>query len=168
VSTERVDPPLAGSERAILTSFLDWHRDTLMVKCEDLTDDQLRRRAVTTSGLSLLGLVRHLAEVERTWFRRVMAGEAIGLVYSDSGDFQAAYDATGADVGEAFANWRAEVEHARRIESGISGLDVTGFQAKWQEHVSLGWVLVHMIEEYARHNGHADLIREAIDGRTGE
>lgn len=120
------------------------------------------------SQLSLLGLVRHMAEVERTWFRRVMKGEDIGLVYSDSGDFQVAYDATDAVVEEAFADWRAEVEEARAIEASIPDLDATGHTARWNEDVSLRWVLIHMIEEYARHNGHADFLREAIDGRTGE
>ena len=168
MTIERVDPPLLGSERATLTTFLDWHRDTLAVKCEGLTDEQLRQKSMPPSNLSLLGLVRHMAEVERTWFRRVMAGEKIPLVYSASGNFQQAYDAEGADVAEAFANWRAEIDHARRIEAGIPNLGTTGYQAKWEEKVSLRWVLVHMIEEYARHNGHADFLREGIDGVTGE
>ena len=168
VTVERTDPPLQGSERTILTTFLDWHRDTLAVKCEGLSGDQLRRRSMPPSTLSLLGLVRHMAEVERTWFRRVLAGETIPLVYSDDADFQAAYRADGADVDEAFTNWRAEIEHARRIEAGTPDLDATGYQPKWQEQVSLRWVLVHMIEEYARHNGHADFLREGIDGKTGE
>jgi uncharacterized damage-inducible protein DinB len=147
---------------------LDWHRDTLAEKCRDLTGDQLRLKSMPPSQLSLLGLVRHMAEVERTWFRRVMKGEDIGLVYSDSGDFQVAYDATDAVVEEAFADWRAEVEEARAIEASIPDLDATGHTARWNEDVSLRWVLIHMIEEYARHNGHADFLREAIDGRTGE
>ena len=164
----RVDPPLLGSERASLTTFLDWHRDTLAVKCEGLTAEQLRRQSMPPSTLSLLGLVRHMAEVERTWFRRVLAGETIPLVYSDTGDFQAAYQADEADVDEAFANWRAEIEHARRIESATPSLETTGYQPKWQEHVSLRWILIHMVEEYARHNGHADFLREGIDGTTGD
>ena len=113
---DREDPPLLGSERATLVSFLDWHRATLAVKCEGLTDDQLRRQSMPPSTLSLLGLVRHLAEVERTWFRRVLAGEVVPLVYSDTGDYQVAYDAREADVAEAFASWRTEVEHSRRID----------------------------------------------------
>jgi uncharacterized damage-inducible protein DinB len=168
VTTERIDPPLLGSERATLNTYLDWHRNTLAVKCEGLTDDQLRQKSMPPSNLSLLGLVRHMAEVERTWFRRVMAAETIPLVYSDTGDFQVAYDAVGADVDEAFANWRTEIERAREIEARIPDLEATGYQAKWQEDVSLRWVLVHMIEEYARHNGHADFLREGIDGTTGE
>src|SRR5947209_19820663 len=94
------EPSLVGSEREILTGFLDWHRATLEYKCEGLSDEQLRTQASPPSTLSLLGLVRHMAEVERSWFRRVIGGEELGLIYSDSGDRQAAYDATGADCGE--------------------------------------------------------------------
>jgi uncharacterized damage-inducible protein DinB len=163
-----MDPPLLGSERATLNAFLDWHRQTLAVKCEGLTEEQLREKAMPPSNLSLLGLVRHLAEVERTWFRRVLAGETIPLIYSDAGDYQVAYDAAGADVDEAFTNWRAEIERAHQIEAGAHDLETSGYHAKWQEGVSLRWVLIHMIEEYARHNGHADFLREGIDGSTGD
>ena len=107
MNTHREDPPLLGSERATLVSFLDWHRATLAVKCEGLSDDQLRRQSMPPSTLSLLGLVRHMAEVERTWFRRVLGGEAVPLVYSDTGDYQVAYDAREADVAEAFQAQRA-------------------------------------------------------------
>ncbi len=168
MTIERNDPPLDGDERTTLTTFLDWHRATLAVKCEGLTDEQLRLRSAAPSTLSLLGLVRHMAEVERTWFRRVMSREDIGLVYSDSGDFQAAYDAADASVAEAFANWQAEIEHARVVTGSFEDLEAKGFWPKWQVEVTLRWVLVHMVEEYARHNGHADFLREAIDGVTGE
>ncbi|GAA4351632.1 DinB family protein [Angustibacter luteus] len=164
----RIDPPLVGPERESLRAWLDWHRGTLEHKCAGLTDEQLRLQAAVPSRLSLLGLVRHLAEVERTWFRRVFAGEAVPLVWSADGDFQAAYDATDASVDEAWAAWRSEVSRAREIEAAAESLDVTGHQAKWGEDVSLRWILVHMIEEYARHNGHADIVREAVDGVTGE
>ena len=165
---ERVDPPLRGDERATLVAFLDWHRDTLAVKCEGLTPEQLRRQSMPPSTLSLLGLIRHMAEVERTWFRHVIAGEDIGLVYSSTGNYQVAYDATDADADEAFANWRTEMEQARRIEKASPSLETTGHMARWQQDVSLRWVLTHMIEEYARHNGHADFLRQGIDGATGE
>jgi len=164
----RTDPPLTGTERETLRTFLDWHRATLEWKCAGLTDEQLRRKASPPSELSLLGLVRHLAEVERAWFRRVIGGEEVGLVWSDTGDYQAAYDATDADVDEAWRSWRAEVERAREIEANIADLDTTGVRARNGQSYSLRWVLVHMIEEYARHNGHADFLREAIDGSTGE
>ncbi|MFG1738979.1 DinB family protein [Micromonospora chalcea] len=167
METERIGPPLLADERESLRAFLDFHRATLALKCEGLTDDQLRRQASPPSTLSLLGLVRHMAEVERTWFRRVIAAEDVPLVWSDSGDFQQAYDARDADVAEAFAAWRREIEHARRIEREAASLDVTGHQARWGEDVSLRLVMLHMLHEYARHNGHADLIREAIDGTVG-
>ena len=163
-----VDGPLTGDDRPMLVGYFAWQRSVLANICAGLTADQLVLRPLPSSTLSLLGLVRHLAEVERTWFRRVLAGEVVPLVYSDTGDFQAAYDAREADVAEAFASWRAEVEHSRRIEAAAPDLDLTGHQARWGEDVSLRWVLIHMVEEYARHNGHADLLREGLDGRTGD
>jgi uncharacterized damage-inducible protein DinB len=151
----------------MLRGFLDFHRATLAMKCDDLTDEDLRRRSMPPSTLSLLGLVRHMAEVERTWFRRVINGEDIPLVWSDDGDFQVAYDASGATRSEAFGAWQAEVEHSRRIEREAESLDVTGHQARWGEDVSLRLVMLHLIHEYARHNGHADFLREGIDGTVG-
>ncbi|MCT2278171.1 DinB family protein [Micromonospora chalcea] len=167
MDTERIGPPLLAGERESLRAFLDFHRATLALKCEGLTDEQLRRPASPPSTLSLLGLVRHMAEVERTWFRRVIAAEDVPLVWSHTGDFQQAYDARDADVAEAFEAWQREIEHARRIEREAASLDVTGHQARWGEDVSLRLVMLHMLHEYARHNGHADLIREAIDGAVG-
>ncbi len=167
VTTVRIPPPLIAGEREMLRGFLDFHRATLAMKCDDLTDEDLRRRSMPPSTLSLLGLVRHMAEVERTWFRRVINGEDIPLVWSDDGDFQVAYDASGATRSEAFDAWRAEVEHSRRIEREAESLDVTGHQARWGEDVSLRLVMLHLIHEYARHNGHADFLREGIDGTVG-
>ncbi|WP_052848526.1 DinB family protein [Streptomyces avicenniae] len=167
MTTERPDPPLTGGERATLRGFLDHHRATLAWKCDDLTDAQLRRRAVPSSSLSLLGLVRHMAEVERAWFRRVIDGQDVPLVWSANGDFQAAYDPGATTRAEAYAAWRAEIGEARRIERAAPSLDVTGVVARTGETVSLRMVVQHVIHEYARHNGHADLLREAIDGRTG-
>jgi hypothetical protein len=111
--------------------------------------------------------VRHLAEVERTWFRRVINGEDIPLIWSPEGDFQAAYDAGDASSSEAFRAWQTEVEHSRQIERAASSLDVTGYSARWEEDVSLRLVMLHLMHEYARHNGHADFLREAIDGTVG-
>jgi hypothetical protein len=119
------------------------------------------------STLSLLGLVRHLAEVERTWFRRVINGEDIPLVWSPEGDFQVAYDASNCTRAKAFAAWEAEVEHSRRIEREAESLDVIAHAARWGEDVSLRFVMLHLIHEYARHDGHADLIREGVDGVVG-
>jgi uncharacterized damage-inducible protein DinB len=167
MATERPDPPVIAGEREMLRVFLDYHRATLALKCDGLSDVDLRRRSMPPSGLSLLGLVRHMAEVERTWFRRVINGEDIPLVWSDEGDFQVAYDAAEATRAEAFGAWEAEVGHSRRIEAAAESLDVTGYQPRWGEDVSLRLVMLHMIHEYARHNGHADFLREGIDGTTG-
>ncbi len=164
---ERVAPPLIADERTMLRAFLDYHRATLAMKCEGLSDDDLRRQSMPPSTLSLLGLVRHMAEVERTWFRRVINAEDIPLVWSSEGDFQVAYDASAATRSEAFDAWQAEVDHARRIEQQAESLDVTGYQAKWGQDVSLRLVMLHLIHEYARHNGHADFLREGIDGIVG-
>jgi uncharacterized damage-inducible protein DinB len=168
VTDDRVGPPLRGDERETLRAFLDYHRATLAMKCEGLSDEQLRERSSPPSTLSLLGLVRHMAEVERTWFRRVMDAEQVGMVWSEEeNDFQRAYDATGSTRAEAFGAWAAEVEISRRVEREAASLDVTAHQARWGEDVSLRLVMVHMIQEYARHNGHADLLREAVDGTVG-
>jgi Protein of unknown function (DUF664) len=168
VTFARVEPPLRGDERETLRAFLDFHRGTLELKCEGLTDDQLGVPSCPPSTLTLLGLVRHMAEVERMWFRRVMAGEEVGMVWSDQPfDFQAAYDAADCSRAEAFAAWHAELEHSRRIEQAAESLDVTGWQPRWEEHVSLRLVMHHLVHEYARHSGHADLLREGIDGVVG-
>ena len=120
---------MQGDERETLRAFLDYHRATLAMKCEGLSDDDLRRRSMPPSTLTLLGLVRHMAEVERTWFRKVINGEDIPLVWSDDNDYQVAYDASGSSRAEAFEAWQHEVEHARRIEREAESLDVTGCRA---------------------------------------
>jgi uncharacterized damage-inducible protein DinB len=166
VTTERTAVPRAGGERELLRAYLDFHRETLALKCAGLTDDELRRRT-TPSSLSLLSLVRHMAEVERSWFRRVLDGQDVPLVWSPEGDFQAAYDVIGAAPEEAFAAWQAEIAIARDIEAAAPSLDVTGVDRRSGDEYSLRRILNHLIQEYARHNGHADLIREGIDGVTG-
>lgn len=162
----RTDVPRAGSERETLRAYLDFHRETLAAKCAGLSDDDLRRRT-TPSALSLLSLVRHMAEVERSWFRRVLDGQDVPLVWSSDGDFQAAYDASRSSRAEAFAAWETEIGHARRIEAAAPSLDGTGIDRRSGEEYSLRRVMIHMVQEYARHNGHADLIREGIDGTVG-
>jgi len=167
MTDNRVDPPSEADERTTLTAFLDFLRDTLAFKCEGLTDDQLRERAVPPSSLSLLGLVRHMAEVERNWFRPVLGGEEMAGLFSSDLDWEVAFrDVATADVAEAFRLWRAECDHAREHVAAAPSFDVTGF--RHIGYVSLRWVMTHMIEEYARHLGHADLIRERLDGSTGE
>ena len=168
MTIERTDPPLTGSERELLTTFLDFHRATLATKCQELTGDQLRCQADPPSTLSLLGLLRHLAEVERQWFRRVLAAEPAHFLWGTDGDFQAPFrDASAADPALALAVWHAECQSSRDLTAAAASLDVTGRNSRGEEF-SLRWILIHMIEEYARHNGHADLLREHLDGTTGE
>jgi uncharacterized damage-inducible protein DinB len=166
-TVERPDPPRTGNEREMLRVFLDFHRATLAMKCDGLSDSDLRSRSMPPSTLTLLGLVRHMAEVERMWFRRVIAGEDLPLVWSPTGDFQAAYNPDTATRSEAFAAWQSEVSRSREIESAAESLDVTGHQPRWNETVSLRFVMLHLIHEYARHNGHADFLREGVDGVVG-
>ncbi|GAA1405656.1 DinB family protein [Kitasatospora putterlickiae] len=166
----RTPTPPAGDERATLTAFLDFQRDTFAMKCAGLTTDQLRARPLHPSTLSLLGLTRHLAEVERSWFRNVLNNEARpGFWKRPDGTF-AEFDAADADPDEAFTVWRRECAHARELVAAAPSLDVLGhYRAPAGDQTwSLRWILTHMIEEYARHNGHADLLREHLDGRTGE
>jgi uncharacterized damage-inducible protein DinB len=170
VTTGRVDPPRQADERSMLEAWLDWQRATLAMKCEGLGDEQLRRRAVPPSTLSLLGLVRHMAEVERGWFRRTLAGEeAPALYYSEAdpdGDFD---NVDTADPEEAFDAWRWECGRAAELIAGVGSLDQEAARrGRDGAVISVRWILVHMIEEYARHNGHADLLRQCIDGVTGE
>jgi uncharacterized damage-inducible protein DinB len=169
MTVERTDPPYdVHDERTMLVNFLEYHRATLAMKCDGLADAQLRERAVPPSTLSLLGLVRHMADVERGWFRRTLAGEdAPRIYYSDEdpdGDFD---NVDTADVAEAFDTWRRECEAARRNIAAAESLDVLGTYRTGHK-VPLRWIMNHMIEEYARHNGHADLLRERLDGTTGE
>lgn len=153
----------------MLESWLEWHRATLERKCEGLTGSQLRERSVPPSRLSLLGLVRHLAEVELSWFQRGVAAEDVQYHWiSDDGedaDFEFTDDA---DISEAFESWHASISRSHEIVDATPTLDCTFARRSDGEPIWLRWVLCHMIEEYARHNGHADLLRERIDGSVGE
>jgi uncharacterized damage-inducible protein DinB len=162
----RTAPPPAGDERAQLEGFLDYHRQTLLWKCAELTGEQLRERPVPPSQLSLHGLVRHLADVERSWFRERFAGEDVadlfGVQDNPGADFLGTADA---DPAADIALLRGEIQAAKEAVRD-RGLDETLTSPSGQVY-TLRWVYLHMIEEYARHNGHADLIRERIDGATG-
>ncbi|MFD8209702.1 DinB family protein [Streptomyces sp. NPDC059695] len=168
-STPRVDPGTLTGEREALEQWLDFHRATLAMKCEGLDDTQLRTPSAPPSDLNLLGLVRHMAEVERGWFRRVLAGEEAPWIYSTPEDHDRDIHVTDEDTyAEAHATWQAEIGHARTLAAGRD-LDVLGAgDHRSGERFNLRWIYLHMIEEYARHNGHADLIRERIDGATGD
>jgi uncharacterized damage-inducible protein DinB len=164
--TTRRDPPESGDERAMLDGYLDFHRETLRWKCAGLTDDQLKTRSVPTSALTLLGLVRHITEVERSWFFRFLDRTADPIYFTEArqnDDFDALDSAPPAEV---FSRWDAELDRIR-LDIAAVPLDAE-FTDRRGTPYSLRWVYIHMIEEYARHNGHADLIREGIDGVTGE
>lgn len=166
LSAEYAALPRTAGERTTLLTFLAWQRHTLARKFGGLTPGQLRQRAAPPSSLSLLGLMRHLADVERAWFRRTMAQEDAPDRYSSADDPDGDFDGVdAADPEEALAAWRSECDLADAIITARA-LEDTGRQRTGRE-VSLRWVLVHMIEEYSRHNGHADLLRERIDGATG-
>ena len=166
MTVDRRPPPLAAQEHEMLTAWLDFHRDTLAVKCAGLTEDQLRERTVPPASLSLLGLVRHMAEGEHQWFTLVLGGEQAPWPYYTDDNPDADFDDVDrADVAEAFATWRAACASARDRVAAAPSLDVTGRQDG--REFSLRWIMIHMIEEYARHNGHADLLRQRIDGAVG-
>jgi uncharacterized damage-inducible protein DinB len=162
--------PRLGDERTTLSEYLRAYRLTLRMKCADLDAEQLARRSVPPSTMSLLGLVRHLAEVERNWFRRVLAGQDSPPLYCTPEDPDADFDGAVADpavVEEAWRRWEEEVAFAEQFTEDAADLGMIG-TTRHGEQVSLREVLVHMIEEYARHCGHADLLRERIDGRVGQ
>ncbi|MEV4182052.1 DinB family protein [Streptosporangium canum] len=168
MTDNRVDPPYIADETPMLRSWLDWHRETLAVKCAGLSEEQLRLRAVAPSTLSLLGLVRHMTDVERYWFRNILNGENTPGIYWSDLHPDAEFDLVDtASAEEAFARWQGEIDHAREVSAGLPP-DTLGKQRRRGEDVSLRWILIHMNAEYARHNGHADIIREQLDGVTGE
>jgi uncharacterized damage-inducible protein DinB len=155
-----------NDERSTVLGYLRRYRLTLEMKCADLTPAQLATRSVPPSTMSLLGLVRHMAEVERGWFRRVMAGEDAPRLYGAAqadADFDGAVDDP-AVVADAWRAWRDEVAFAEQFVEQTADLGTLGKRRE----VPLRDVLVHMVEEYARHCGHADLLRERIDGRVGQ
>jgi uncharacterized damage-inducible protein DinB len=162
----RSDPPRVAEERAMYESWLAFHRGTLLWKCAGLSDDQLKVASVSPSNLTLLGLVRHMAEVERSWFRSRLAGLALPDLYcsddDEDGDFDNVADAV---VEQDLATFRDE---CRAADEAVRGKTLDAIFDDGRGPISLRWIYVHMIEEYARHNGHADLIRERIDGATGD
>jgi uncharacterized damage-inducible protein DinB len=168
------DPRETGAEtmdeRTTLLDYLRRYRLTLQIKCDDLDAVQLASRSVPPSTMSLLGLVRHMAEVERSWFRRVMAGQDAPRLYCSADDPDGDFDGAVADpavVEDAWHRWRDEVAFAEQFVNATLDLSTTGTHRDGSEP-QLRDILVHMIEEYARHCGHADLLRERIDGRVGQ
>lgn len=159
--------PTLGDERATLVEYLRYQRLTLELKCSGLNAADLARRSVEPSTMSLLGLVRHMADVERGWFRRKMAGQEAPRHFSSDTDVDGDFDGAVADpevVTQAWEVWRDECAFTDQFVAEAPDLGVTDPDQRF----SLREVLVHMVEEYARHNGHADLLRERIDGRVGQ
>jgi uncharacterized damage-inducible protein DinB len=171
-SDPRTEPPTLGGELETLVGFLRWQRETLELKCSELSAEQLAQRAVEPSTMSLLGLVRHMADVERGWFRWFMNGEDVPDRFSTDDDPDDAWDGALPEdelVTQAWEAWREEIAWSDDFVASHPDLGAPGKRLdKWRGEMSLRWVLVHMIEEYARHNGHADLLRERIDGRLGQ
>jgi len=165
---ERVDTPLIAAERPMLEAWLDFQRATLALKCRGLSPEQLATRSVPPSTLSLLGLVRHMAEVERHWFQRCLLGADQPPLYRTEAARDLDFDgATPDNASEGLSTWETECDASRSAVAASDSLDAIG-KTPWRRgEVSLRWILVHMIEEYARHNGHADLLRETIDGAVG-
>jgi hypothetical protein len=154
----------------MLEAWLEFHRATLLMKCDGLDDAGMRQRSVPPSSLSLLGLMRHMTDVERSWFRRILVDDgAPRLYYSEDnpdGDFG---DVDDADVAADLEAFRTELESCRSVANRHPDLDAIGAGKRYGVHdVSLRWIYLHMIEEYARYNGHADLVRERIDGVVGD
>ena len=167
----REDHPPITDERSNLTAYLKAYRTTLELKCEGLDAAALAQRSVPPSDLSLLGLVRHMAEVERYWFREVLGGERTPARYRLDDDRDASFAGALGEpdvVAEAFAAWRDEIAFADDLVGRTEDLSTRGEMPGRARSISMREVLLHMVEEYARHCGHADLLRERIDGRIGQ
>ena len=162
----RTEPAYVLDERTMLEAWLEFHRTTLLLKCEGLDDTARKRRPIATSLLSLHGLVRHMAEVERNWFRRTLLCDhhAPNLWIDPTIDDSELVALDDADWHFDLAAWHTECDHSRAAADAF-GLDHTAIRDN--QPCSLRWIYHHMIEEYARHNGHADLIRELIDNTVG-
>ena len=161
---ERPDGPLTGPERPMLQAFLDWHRATLLYKCAGLTGAQLAAQTVPPSHLSLLGLIRHMTKVERSWFRQRFAGEPVDAAFGQdkTADFERA------DPARAAADYARLTEEFKHADAAVAHASLDDTFRHDGEVMSLRLIYLHMIEEYARHLGHADLLREQVDGVTGE
>jgi hypothetical protein len=163
----RIHEPVTADERATLDGLLEWHRSTFVWKCAGLTGEQLALRPVPPSNLSLLGLIRHLTDAERAWFRRRVGGLPLPEAYARPDRPEAAFEDADPVSAEAdLARLTEEWELCRQAVAGVP-LDTTFEHESWGT-LSVRWVYGHMVAEYARHLGHADLIRESIDGVTGE
>lgn len=163
---QRPKPPLSGSEKELLSGFLGFLRGTILCKLDGLTDEEVRRPH-DPSGMTLLGLVKHLTDVERSWFRETFAGEDLSHLWDDNDPgryWRIEPNDTTADI---LSGYRAEIQEAERIVENHSLDHVAKAPRPGMDDLQLRWIVTHMIEETARHCGHADLMREAIDGQVG-
>ncbi|GGN01529.1 mini-circle uncharacterized 19.1 kDa protein [Lentzea pudingi] len=160
-----IEEPLLGAERPMLEAWLDRHRATFLANCAGLSGDQLATVSTPPSNMTLLGLIRHLSDVERMWFRVRLAGQDVKTRYSAPGEWNDGFENLDPARAETeYAELLAEMAESRAAAAGRD-LDDT-FVHERQGEISVRWLYIHLIEEYAQHNGHADLIRERIDGRT--
>jgi hypothetical protein len=157
--------PKVADEKAMLVAYLAWFRETFALKCAGV-ENRLSERSVPPSTMSLHGLLRHLAGVERWWFRINFAGEDVPMLFYADDDPDMDFEDLDGDVGEALAIWREECARADGIIAAAS-LDDTGTGPGSAEPFSLRWLMLRLIAEYAQHDGHADLLRQGIDGATG-
>ncbi|MEO6126320.1 MAG: DinB family protein [Ilumatobacteraceae bacterium] len=165
---DRVEPQMAADEATTLVEFLDYFRATVWIKVAGLDDEQARARSVPPSELCLMGIVRHLAEVERYWFQNIWLGtDAPSLFCTDTEPDLDLEPNPSSTMAEATAALAAEIAAARASITDIP-LDRLSAGIRHDVRPNLRWILVHMIEEYSRHCGHADLLRQAIDGLTGD
>ncbi|WP_099897210.1 DinB family protein [Streptomyces sp. TLI_171] len=163
--TTRTGGSLTAPETELLPEYLAWHRGTFLHKCEGLTGEQLALRPLPASSLSLLGLMRHLAKVERTWFRIRFAGADVPPLHFVEGHKDADFDLL--EPEQAEREYLSLLEEQRLADATVAGAPLDRHLAAHGEEMSLRMTYLHVITEYARHNGHADLLREHIDGVTG-
>ncbi|CAN5486918.1 DinB family protein [soil metagenome] len=171
--TQRTDPPAQADEPTTLVAFLDYYRASILLKSEGLTDEQARTCAVPPSDLNITGLIRHMAEVERHWFQRWFIDNAAKpLFYSDDDDDADMHAGADDTLADAIAVLEGEIKLSREITAAADPDDVARRiptdPTRLDFRPNMRWILNHMIEEYARHCGHADLLRECIDGVTGD
>ncbi len=165
---DRTESPNVAPERIAAEALLDYFRETLLWKCAGLSAVQLKQRSVPPSSMSLLGLVRHMAEVERVWFRARVGREDIGPIFCSAAHPDADFDDVDAADAEAdFATYQREVDAARTVLAARD-FDDTFVLTRPDATIDVRALVLHMIEEYARHCGHADLLRECVDGATGD
>ncbi|MEO6997506.1 MAG: DUF664 domain-containing protein [Terracoccus sp.] len=164
-AVERPDGSMTAPEALLLPGLLSWHRATLLTKCAGLTAEQLAERSATPSNLSLLGLLRHLRKVERVWFRTRVAQEPVAALHGFGTGIDADFEQV--DPATAAADYDAFVAEIRAADAAVAGHDLDEVFDDGRGPYSLRYVHLHLIGEYARHNGHADLVRERIDGTAG-